>query len=339
MYHFNHYEPTAFKKLVGRHVTRAEALDQLLRAERFVDLYPIVRQAVRCGVESYSIKQLEQFYGFTRRVRLGSAAQPRLAVELALEARTPEALTRRIREAVRGYNEDDCHSTEALRDWLERLRAEAEAAGAPMPRPTAPDGDPSANVSELQQQVEQLRGRLLDGLPLEASQPDHADHGRWLLAYLIDWHRREENADWWDFFRLVELSDEALLDERKAIAGLEFEQGSKWWSTGRPAVRRLGRSGGLLPAAGIEIGVSGSVDVPRAAGASGPRGPRPASEDDRHQRPVARFHPGVVFSTDVVKQEQPQRSVMRLAERVLNGRGTECGIESADANAATSRRR
>ena len=42
------------------YVTRVEALDRLLRAERFVDLYPIARQAVRCGVESYSIKQLEQ---------------------------------------------------------------------------------------------------------------------------------------------------------------------------------------------------------------------------------------------------------------------------------------
>ena len=28
----------------------------------------------------------------------------------------------------------------------------------------------------------------------------HADHERWLLAYLIDWHRREEKAGWWEFF-------------------------------------------------------------------------------------------------------------------------------------------
>jgi predicted RecB family nuclease len=40
VYHFNHYEPTAFKKLMGRYVTRGEQLDRLLWAERFVDLYP-----------------------------------------------------------------------------------------------------------------------------------------------------------------------------------------------------------------------------------------------------------------------------------------------------------
>ena len=43
VYHFNHYEPTAFKKLASRYVTRVEALNELLRNERFVDLYPIVR--------------------------------------------------------------------------------------------------------------------------------------------------------------------------------------------------------------------------------------------------------------------------------------------------------
>ena len=61
VYHFNHYEPTAFKKLVGRYVSRGEQMDRLLRSDRFVDLYPIVKQAVRAGVESYSIKQLEQY--------------------------------------------------------------------------------------------------------------------------------------------------------------------------------------------------------------------------------------------------------------------------------------
>ena len=59
-------------------------------------------------------------------------------------------------------------------------------------------------------------------MPLEASDPGHAQHTRWLLAYLIDWHRREENAEWWEYFRLNELPEEELLDESEAIAGLEF---------------------------------------------------------------------------------------------------------------------
>src|SRR5262249_44010718 len=36
----------------------------------------------------------------------------------------------------------------------------------------------------------------------------------------LDWHRREEKGVWWEYFRLRELSDDALLDEKSAIAGL-----------------------------------------------------------------------------------------------------------------------
>ena len=70
VYHFGHYEPSAFKRLMGRYATRAEQLDELLRGERFVDLYAVVRQALRAGVESYSIKKLEPFYGFARALPL-----------------------------------------------------------------------------------------------------------------------------------------------------------------------------------------------------------------------------------------------------------------------------
>ena len=37
-------------------------LDQLLREHVLVDLYPIVRQALRVGSRSYSIKKLEPLY-------------------------------------------------------------------------------------------------------------------------------------------------------------------------------------------------------------------------------------------------------------------------------------
>ena len=39
---------------------------------------------------------------------------------------------------------------------------------------------------------------------------------------MLDWHRREYKAQWWEYFRLQDLSEEELLDEPKAIAGLQF---------------------------------------------------------------------------------------------------------------------
>ena len=41
-------------------------MDRLLRGEVLVDLYRVVRQGLRAGVESYSIKKLEPLYGLDR---------------------------------------------------------------------------------------------------------------------------------------------------------------------------------------------------------------------------------------------------------------------------------
>ena len=66
IYHFAPYEPAALKRLMGRYASREEEIDFLLRSKRFVDLYGVVRNALRASVESYSIKKLEPLYGFAR---------------------------------------------------------------------------------------------------------------------------------------------------------------------------------------------------------------------------------------------------------------------------------
>ena len=82
-------------------------------------------------------------------------------------------------------------------------------------------GGASRGVSELEATPSRPRARLLEEVPPEASQsPMHEQHPRWLLAYLLDWHRREDKAAWWEYFRLRELPEEDLLDEPQAIAGL-----------------------------------------------------------------------------------------------------------------------
>ncbi|HEU4683274.1 MAG TPA: TM0106 family RecB-like putative nuclease, partial [Nitrospira sp.] len=56
IYHYADYEVTAVRRLSTRHDTRQDEVDQLLRHEVFVDLYRIVRQGLRVGENSYSIK-------------------------------------------------------------------------------------------------------------------------------------------------------------------------------------------------------------------------------------------------------------------------------------------
>ncbi|MEX2209043.1 MAG: TM0106 family RecB-like putative nuclease [Myxococcota bacterium] len=212
VFHYAPYEPSALKRLMCRHATRENEIDALLRSGAFVDLYAIVRQALRAGVERYSIKNLEPLYAYTREVELSDARRHLQAMELALELDGLAELAPAVREAVAGYNRDDCVSALRLRDWLETLRARERARGSDIPRPELQPGEPSEELDARQQRVAALRARLLE--PDEPSQT--------LLAYLLDFHRREEKSGWWEYFRLRDLPEEDLLEERAAVAGLAF---------------------------------------------------------------------------------------------------------------------
>lgn len=326
IYHYNHYETTAFKKLASRYVTRVDELDALLTAERFVDLYPIVRQAVRAGVESYSIKKLEQYYGFTRAVDLAHAHQPLIAIEIALDAKAPDAITDDIRTAVQGYNEDDCRSTKALRDWLETLRTEAIDGGAEVPRPTVEQKDRSAEQRELQVRAQELRARILASLPKEAAEAGHPQHHLWLLAYLVDWHKREINAEWWEFFRLRDLPEEELFDERKAVAGLRWQERVKeilHKKTNRPTGSVIDRY--TYPSQDIELKGTLNLQSGKAFGSIEAHSREARTLDVRKGRSMAEVHPSAAFAFDAVNNKVLQESIVSLAEAVVGGDGAADG--------------
>ena len=73
IYHYGAYERGRMARLSTRYATREEEVDELLRGGAFIDLYSVVRQSLQASVESYSIKRLEQFYGYTRKVELHAA--------------------------------------------------------------------------------------------------------------------------------------------------------------------------------------------------------------------------------------------------------------------------
>ena len=85
VYHYAPYEPTALKRLMGRYGTREAEVDRLLREGVLVDLLRAVRQSLRASVESYSIKKMEPFYGFTREIDLRDAGSSIVAFEQWLE--------------------------------------------------------------------------------------------------------------------------------------------------------------------------------------------------------------------------------------------------------------
>jgi hypothetical protein len=181
-----------------------------------------VKHSVRASVETYSIKDLEPFYGFTRHVALGDARTNLRVIERALELCALAAITDEVRGAVEGYNRDDCFSALRLRDWLEQLRGSIEAGGTLVPRPEPKDGIVPEKLDDRARRVQALMTALISDISAERAERNGEQQGRWLLAHLLDWHRREAKAPWWEFFRLRDLSDDELLAEKAALSGLQF---------------------------------------------------------------------------------------------------------------------
>ncbi len=222
IYHYAPYEPTAVKRLAGRYGTREAEVDALLRGSIFVDLYRAVRQGIRASVENYSIKRLEPLYGFAREIDLRDAGTSIVEFETWLELGQGEGRSE-ILAQIEGYNRDDCVSTLHLRYWLEQQRAALEAElGETLPRPMMIEPEETKD-SEAQQAVQLLVDQLTAGLPENLTEMSDDQHGRWLLAQLLNWHRREAKATWWRYFYLKnELTDEERREEPDALGVLTF---------------------------------------------------------------------------------------------------------------------
>jgi predicted RecB family nuclease len=222
IYHYAPYEPTAIKRLAGRHATCVDDVDELLRAGMFVDLYRVVRQSLRASVESYSIKRLEPLYGFSRAVPLREANVALNTFEAALALGGQHDLEGLLR-TIKGYNQDDCESTLRLRDWLEALRTEHEArTGRAIPRPEMRSGKPGLDLAAQMDEVGEVKDRLVSDLPDDEADWTEEQRARWLLAQMLGWHRREEKSAWWEYFRLCELSDDELQEDKAALGGLAY---------------------------------------------------------------------------------------------------------------------
>jgi uncharacterized protein len=201
VYHYAQYERTALTRLAGEHSTHEEEVDDLLRGEVLVDLFRVTKQALRASVPGYSIKRVEELYGFVREAEIGGGSQAVFDFETWLETGEDSLL-----EGIAAYNREDCLSTLGLHRWLLELRA-----GIPWRKP--PDErERSEEAEKRDEERDRIREELLAGA--EEGEP------HWLLAQLLDYHRREGRPQWWAYFHNLTLDEEELEDSSETVGGL-----------------------------------------------------------------------------------------------------------------------
>lgn len=332
VYHYGHYEVVALKRLAGRYGSREAELDRLLRGAVFVDLHRVVTQSLRASVESYSIKKLEPLFGYEREVELRTANSALSHFEAWLALGTSERRTSELLRQIEGYNRDDCVATAGLRDWLEERREELRRlTGEPVPRPVAPSPEPDDEAQEQLERVALLMARLAEGVPEDVEQRTPEQQARWLLAQMLEWHRRENKSFWWRHFEWLSCTDEELIRDRSALGGLEYvgvvetvqrsrvhryrfpRQEHGFGPGDRPYDPATWRETRKSPGGVRAVDdARGFIDLKRAANSEVP-------------------HPTALIPHDLVSDVPLRESLLRLAESVV-----EHGLEAAPERAAVS---
>lgn len=315
IYHYAPYEPAALKRLMGRYATREAEIDRMLRAGLFIDLYAVVRQSLRAGIERYSIKDLEVFFGYTRQIPLAEVSQALREVESGLEINNHSAIAAEALEKVRIYNSDDCFATLGLRNWLEGLRQKLIDEGINVSRPPAQQGEPPESVTAWQAKIRRVTEELLRDLPVGSESRNPEQQALWIASHILEFHRREIKAPWWEFFRLADLSPEELMDERDALSGLSFVE--RVGGTDRAPVHRytfpfqetvIGPGDKLQASADEKIGTADAIHA-------GEGWIHIKKRQDSREK-----HPRAVFSQEIYLTEELEESLLRFAQWIaVNG--------------------
>jgi len=209
LYHYASYEESKLKHLAMLHGTRETEVDNLLRRHKFVDLYKVVKEAVQISEPGYSIKNVEAFYYDAARSGEVKTAGDSIIIYERFRRLGDATFLKQIED----YNKFDCQSLAKCRDWLMTLRP----ATVDWPAEIAPEKvDPAREQKRIE--AEQRTAAYIKALTDGAAPED----GPWrmLLAYLLDFHRREAKPKYWAKFTRQDMSDEELIDDPECIGVL-----------------------------------------------------------------------------------------------------------------------
>jgi uncharacterized protein len=214
VYHYANYEESALKRLAMIHGTREAAVDDLLRRRKLVDLYKVVREAIRISEPRYSLKNVEVFYAGDRAGDVTTALESVVFYERWLQSGERSLLDHIVQ-----YNEADCRSLLMCRDWLLSLRPSEVPwfDGGPVIEADARVLDPEREAKR--REVEKRNAQLVQALVEGAPESDLA--WRKLAGQLVDFHKREAKPEWWAMFSRQDMTEEELIDDAECIGGLE----------------------------------------------------------------------------------------------------------------------
>jgi hypothetical protein len=217
VFHYASYEKAALRKLTSRYATRANELDDLLRNEVFIDLYAVVKQSMRVGTPSYSIKSIEKLYREKRTGDVSTALDSVISYQRWLDERDGDDWrSSAILSQIRDYNIEDCDSTWQLTEWLRARQSEMGIVWYTKEHKEPP----TSEAAQFRRSSAELAAEMLASVPVDQEAKSEDDKIREMLAHLLEFHWRESKPVFWAMFDRHDMTEQQRYDDPSCLAGL-----------------------------------------------------------------------------------------------------------------------
>ncbi|MEI6506665.1 MAG: TM0106 family RecB-like putative nuclease, partial [Planctomycetota bacterium] len=203
VYHYSHAETSMLRAIAAIDMDEIEAFEDLIASGVFIDLYKVVRQGLRIGVESYGLKSIERLAGFQRLVDVAGGSDAVVLYEQWMASADQTLL-----DKIASYNDEDCRATLKVHEWL---RAHP-ATGTVQVREEHEKSDAAEQRDADFERREDLAHQLRERFP--------ADESALLLASLLNYHEREERVKRRELTEMINLPASERFDDGRIIDGL-----------------------------------------------------------------------------------------------------------------------
>jgi hypothetical protein len=179
-------------------------------------------------------------------------------------------------------------------------------------RPAGSAPEANDKVTDWLELITPLIEALTAEVPADDAERSAEQHARWLLANLLDFHRREDKASWWEYFRLSALPAEDLVDEKAALGGMEF-LGQVGGTAACPIHRYSFRSQDSDVQAGKKLRSTGGADYGTVEEISY----EDLTVDIKKKKLSSGVHADAAFMHDYIGKEALKDALIRLAQYVV----------------------
>ena len=218
LFHYGNYEKNALGNLAAKHQIHIETIDDWLRSEYLIDLFPITKNAMILGAGSYSIKYVERIYlKDLRKEEISTAGDSVIQYANWINLKDEKIL-----DSIEAYNKQDCDSTQKLRDFLLDLPEYKKLKS--INQKVKPYNDnylsvEEININALDKEAKKFRENY------QLTELKNKEYLRKLISELIPFHPSEERVEFWEFFaRLNDKTPEELTSDGEVIVNCKFQK-------------------------------------------------------------------------------------------------------------------